>query len=88
MTFFTTGFIFTVPVIIEDFIARDATWQKTLLNLSINRIMKGSKTYEVFYSMNVFGRPLLYPYFIVIYSILLINLLTYTVKKGVRYQDC
>lgn len=88
MTFFTAGFIFAVPVIIEDFIARDATWQKTLLNLSINRIMKGSKPYEVFYSMNVFGRPLLYPYFIVIYSILLINLFTYAVKKGVRYQDC
>ncbi|EJO5348090.1 ABC transporter permease [Clostridium botulinum] len=88
MTFFISGFIFVFPMILQRIVGRaNIWWKKPLLNLSITQIFNATKIYEVFSTINIFGYPLIYPYFILIYSIVLGILLTYLLHRRLKYEE-
>ncbi len=76
MTFFISGFIFVFPMLLQKIVGgANVWWKKTLISLSITEIFNAKAIYEVFSTINIFGQPLIYPYFILIYSLLLGTLL-------------
>lgn len=88
MTFFISGFIFVFPMLVEKFIGMaNVWWKKPLISLSITQIFNATKIYDVFSTINIFGQPLIYPYFILIYSIVLGTLLTYILHRKLKYEE-
>ncbi|AJD25621.1 hypothetical protein [Clostridium botulinum] len=88
MTFFISGFIFVFPMLVEKFIGvANVWWKKPLISLSITQIFNATKIYDVFSTINIFGHPLIYPYFILIYSIVLGTLLTYILHRKLKYEE-
>lgn len=88
MTFFISGFIFVFPMLVEKFIGvANVWWKKPLISLSITQIFNATKIYDVFSTINIFGQPLIYPYFILIYSIVLGTLLTYILHRKLKYEE-
>lgn len=88
MTFFISGFIFVFPMLVEKFIGvANVWWKKPLISLSITQIFNATKIYDVFSTINIFGHPLIYPYFILIYSIALGALLTYILHRKLKYEE-
>ncbi len=76
MTFFISGFIFVFPMLLQKIVGgANVWWKKPLISLSITEIFNAKAIYEVFSTINIFGQPLIYPYFILIYSLLLGTLL-------------
>ncbi len=61
--------------------------EKTLISLSITEIFNAKAIYEVFSTINIFGQPLIYPYFILIYSLLLGTLLVYILHRRLKYEE-
>ncbi|APF27113.1 ABC-2 transporter family protein [Clostridium sporogenes] len=88
MTFFISGFIFVFPMLVEKLIGvANVWWKKPLISLSITQIFNATKIYDVFSTINIFGQPLIYPYFILIYSIVLGTLLTYILHRKLKYEE-
>ncbi|ACQ53556.1 ABC transporter permease [Clostridium botulinum] len=88
MTFFISGFIFVFPMLVEKFVGvANVWWKKPLISLSITQIFNATKIYDAFSTINIFGHPLIYPYFILIYSIVLGTLLTYILHRKLKYEE-
>ncbi|WMJ81682.1 ABC transporter permease subunit [Clostridium sp. MB40-C1] len=88
MTFFISGFIFVFPMLLEKLVGMaNVWWEKPLISLSITQILSATKIYEVFSTIKVFGHPLIYPYFILIYSVVLGMLLTYVLHKKLKHEE-
>lgn len=77
MTFFIGGCIFIIPNLIDSYLIGQFWWKKIIVNLSIPQFMNGGKIYSVFSTTNVFGKPVLYPYFSIFYAIIVIALFSY-----------
>ncbi|MGH4121565.1 MAG: ABC transporter permease [Clostridium sp.] len=82
-TFFLTAFVFSLPIIIEKLVVTSGSWTKVILNLSINQFMKGTKIYEVLYTVNVLGKPIIYPLFELGYGVVIIILLYFMIKNSI-----
>ncbi|NFN86132.1 ABC transporter permease [Clostridium sporogenes] len=88
MTFFISGFIFAFPMILQKVVGMsNVWWKKPLISLSITQIINAREIYKVFSTINIFGQPLIYPYFILIYSLVLAILLTYFLHKRLKYEE-
>ncbi len=75
-------------MLVEKFIGMaNVWWKKPLISLSITQIFNATKIYDVFSTINIFGQPLIYPYFILIYSIVLGTLLTYILHRKLKYEE-
>lgn len=69
ITFFISGFILIVPLIMYEMI--HVEWLRDLLSFSFIYIMKVQVLFENFKTVNLFGLPVLYPIFAVILMTLL-----------------
>ncbi len=88
MTFFISGFILMFPMLVQRFGANaNFWWEKPLISLSIAQILSGVKIYDVFSTINIFGHPVIYPYFILTYSALLAILLIYILHNRLKYEQ-
>ncbi|WP_061320669.1 ABC transporter permease [Clostridium botulinum] len=88
ITFFISGFIFVFPMVLQKIVGRaNVWWKKPLISLSITQIFNAKAIYEVFSTINIFGQPLIYPYFILIYSFILGILLTYILHRRLKYEE-
>ena len=88
MTFFISSFIFAFPMILQKVVGMsNVWWKKPLISLSITQIINAREIYKVFSTINIFGQPLIYPYFILIYSLVLAILLTYFLHKRLKYEE-
>ncbi|MGO5067106.1 ABC transporter permease [Clostridium sp. LCP25S3_F8] len=88
MTFFISGFIFAFPMILQKVVGMsNVWWKKPLISLSITQIINAREIYKVFSTINIFGQPLIYPYFILIYSLVLAILLNYFLHKRLKYEE-
>ncbi|MGO5093927.1 ABC transporter permease [Clostridium sp. LCP25S3_F10] len=88
MTFFISGFIFAFPMILQKVVGMsNVWWKKPLISLSITQIINAREIYKVFSTINIFGQPLIYPYFILIYSLVLAILLNYFLHKKLKYEE-
>ncbi|ABS40327.1 ABC transporter permease [Clostridium botulinum] len=88
MTFFISGFIFVFPMLLQKIVGgANVWWKKPLISLSITEIFNAKAIYEVFSTINIFGQPLIYPYFILIYSLLLGTLLVYILHRRLKYEE-
>lgn len=89
MTFFISGFVFVFPMLVQKVMGMtNVWWKKPLISLSITQILDGrGGIYDVFSTINIFGKPVLYPYFILIYSIILGALLVCILYRRLKYEE-
>ncbi|NFV13506.1 ABC transporter permease [Clostridium sp. FAM 1755] len=88
MTFFISSFIFAFPMILQKVVGMsNVWWKKPLISLSITQIINAREIYKVFSTINIFGQPLIYPYFILIYSIFLGTILVYILHRRLKYEE-
>ncbi|EJP6472159.1 ABC transporter permease [Clostridium botulinum] len=88
MTFFISGFIVAFPMILQKVVEMsNVWWKKPLISLSITQIINAREIYKVFSTINIFGQPLIYPYFILIYSIFLGIILVYILHIRLKYEE-
>ncbi|MBO0524587.1 ABC transporter permease [Clostridium botulinum] len=88
MTFFISSFIFAFPMILQKVVGMsNVWWKKPLISLSVTQIINAREIYKVFSTINIFGQPLIYPYFILIYSIFLGTILVYILHRRLNYEE-
>ncbi|MBO0585674.1 ABC transporter permease [Clostridium botulinum] len=88
MTFFISSFIFAFPMILQKVVGMsNVWWKKPLISLSVTQIINAREIYKVFSTINIFGQPLIYPYFILIYLFFLGTILVYILHRRLNYEE-